>query len=99
MTLKIINMCYMFPKCYEINTTEKSVIKSAFKEKLVHTFQNFSNNTSDRVYLDERRTMFLESLKLYVMHNIRSHPFKYDELLFSFKNLYKFHHHLKPVRS
>ena len=33
----------MFPKCYEINTTEKSVIKSAFKEKLVHTFQNFSN--------------------------------------------------------
>jgi len=43
--------------------------------------------------------MFLESLLLYVKLNIRSHPFKYDELLFSFENLYRFHHHLKPVGS
>jgi len=32
----------MSVKCHEINTTEMSVIKSALKEKLVHTFQNFS---------------------------------------------------------
>jgi len=37
--------------------------------------------------------MILESL-FYVIDNIRSHFIKYDELLFSFKNLYKFHHRL-----
>jgi len=35
--------------------------------------------------------MFLESLLLYVKLNIRRHLIKYDELLFSFKNLSKFH--------
>jgi len=43
--------------------------------------------------------MFLESLILYVIDNIRGHLTKYDELLFSYKNLYKLHHRLNPARS
>ena len=37
-------------------------------------------------------------IERYVKLNIRSHPFKNDELLFFYQNLLQFLHHLNPER-
>jgi len=34
--------------------------------------------------------------RIYVIDNIRSHPTIYDDFLFSYKNLYKFHRPISP---
>jgi len=40
----------------------------------------------------------IEIIEINVKLNIRCHPIINDDFLFSFKNLYRIHHHLNPDR-
>ena len=40
----------------------------------------------------------IEIIRINVIDNIRCHLTFIDDILFSFKNLYRIHHHLNPDR-